>query len=79
MQDTDTVLLTSVQYTILFGLKKILLPIGIIYQYSYILRDTVKPPIVDPPRKGHCIRLNLFTEDSSRDPKILFPYSSNTI
>ena len=39
---------------------------------------TVKPPIVDPPRKGHCI-INLSTEDSSWDPKILFPYSGNTI
>ena len=43
-------------------------------QFEY-MGTTVKPPIVDPPRKGHCI-INLSTEDSSWD---LFPYSSNTI
>ena len=41
----------------------------IIIQY---VQHTVKPPIVDPPRKGHCI-INLSTEDdSSWDQKILF-------
>ena len=39
---------------------------------------TVKPLIVDPPRKGHCIK-NLSTVDSSQDPRILFPYSNHTI
>ena len=39
---------------------------------------TVKPPIVNPLRKGHCIR-NLSIVDTSWDPKILFSYSSNTI
>ena len=39
---------------------------------------TVKPPIVDAPSKGHCI-IDLSTKDSLWDPKILFPYSSNTI
>ena len=33
----------------------------------------MKPPIVDPQRNGHCI-INLSTEDSSWDLKILFPY-----
>ena len=39
----------------------------------YMRIHTVEPPIVEPPRKGHCIK-NLSTVNSSRDPKILFPY-----
>ena len=39
---------------------------------TYVREFTVKPPIVDPPRKGHCI-INLSTEDSSWDPKFCFP------
>ena len=45
---------------------------------TFISCITVKLPIVDPPRKGHCIK-SLSTVDSSRDRKILFPYSSTTI
>ena len=39
--------------------------------------NTVEPPIVDPPVKGHNI-IDLSTKDTGQSPKKLFPYSSST-
>ena len=38
---------------------------------------TVEPPIVDPPKLGHCI-INLSTKDTVRGPKNYMPYSFST-
>ena len=39
--------------------------------------NTVEPPIVDPPTKGHNI-IDLSIKDTGQGPKNLFAYSSNT-
>ena len=45
--------------------------------WSCTFTNTVEPPIVDPPAKGHSI-INLLTKDTGQGPKNLFPYGSNT-
>ena len=39
--------------------------------------NTVEPPIVDPPKQGHCI-INLSIKDTVRGPKNYMPYSFST-
>ena len=43
-----------------------------------VLECTVEPPIVDPPREGHCM-LDISIKDIAQGPKNYSPYSSNTL